>query len=449
MRVAIIGGGAAGLAAAYDLAKNRHDVIIYEADAEVGGLAAGFRDEHWEWSLEKFYHHWFSSDADILDLIEEIGHPDKVLFPFPTTSLWTPDGNVPIAGRVVNNTFLSLVANVLGMTALPLLARLRFGAVGFLLRLISDGTPLEKHAADAWLMRAVGRKAHELIWRPLLIGKFGPMYDQVNMAWFWARAYKRTPRLGAYVGGFQAMFENLAEAVRAAGGNIHLNAPVTRLSPIETGGWRVVMNGKTERFDAVLATTGPRTLLNLVPDLPDSYAAILRDLKSVGAVALILALDRQLMTDGTYWLNLPAKSPDKSQNPFPFLALVEHTNYVSPRHFGGDHIVYLGDYLPPDHAYFAMTGDELAERFLPSLTQVNPDFSPEWIRKRWIFRASYAQPVPLLNQSQRIPDICTPLRGLYFASMSQVYPWDRGTNYAVEMGRRVARMMMTDGAGGV
>ena len=121
MKIAIIGGGGTGLAAAYDLARANHDVVVYEAGAEVGGLAAGFRDERWEWSVEKFYHHWFSSDSDVLELVEEIGHTDKVLFPFPTTSLWTPDGNIPIAGKVVNNTFLSLIANVLGITPLPLI----------------------------------------------------------------------------------------------------------------------------------------------------------------------------------------------------------------------------------------------------------------------------------------------------------------------------------------
>jgi protoporphyrinogen oxidase len=444
MKVAIIGSGAAGLAAAYDLAGANHEVTIYEAGAEVGGLAAGFKDERWEWSVEKFYHHWFATDADVLGLIEEIGHADKVLFPFPTTSLWTPKGSIPIDRKVVENPFLSRVANVLGITALPLFARLRFGAVGLALTFIRDGTYLEKHTADAWLRRAVGRRAHELIWRPMLIGKFGPMYDQVNMAWFWARIYKRTARLGTYIGGFQAMLADLAGAVSAKGGEIRLNTRVETITPNGSGGWSLSARGQAAEFDAVLATTGPRALLELVPDLPDSYAGRLRDLKSMRAVALILALDRQLMTDGTYWLNLPAKSPDKSANPFPFLALVEHTNFLSPEHFGGDHIVYLGDYLPPDHEYFSLAEEALAERFLPSLTKVNPDFSPAWIRKRWLFRAPYAQPVPLVNQSQRLPAIRTPLRGLYFASMSQVYPWDRGTNYAVEMGRRTARMIMAD-----
>ncbi|MCC7207318.1 MAG: FAD-dependent oxidoreductase, partial [Anaerolineae bacterium] len=174
---------------------------------------------------------------------------------------------------------------------------------------------------------------------------------------------------------------------------------------------------------------------------PD-YAAKLRNLRSMGAVVLILALKRQLLTDGTYWLNLPAASPDKSKSEFPFLALVEHTNYLPREHYGSDHIVYCGDYVLPDHPYMSMDEDTLAELFSGALKRVNPAFSPDWVRRRWVFRAPYAQPIPFVNHSQNIPDLRTPIPGLYLASMSQVYPWDRGTNYAVQIGRQAAARLM-------
>jgi protoporphyrinogen oxidase len=113
---------------------------------------------------------------------------------------------------------------------------------------------------------------------------------------------------------------------------------------------------------------------------------------------------------------------------------------MDKRHYNGDVLVYCGDYVPADHDYFKLNDDELIERFLPALKKVNPQFSPDWIRKTWVWRAPYAQPVPGVNHSARIPPLQTPLPGVYWASMSQVYPWDRGTNYAVQLGREVAKL---------
>ena len=110
--------------------------------------------------------------------------------------------------------------------------------------------------------------------------------------------------------------------------------------------------------------------------------------------------------------------------------------------FGGEHIVYIGDYLETNHEYFQLSQDQLLQLFLPSLKRINPDFSLDWLNNSWLSRTTYAQPVPLVNHSMNIPAIQTPIHGLYFASMSQVYPWDRGTNFAVEIGRKAAGLML-------
>jgi len=165
-------------------------------------------------------------------------------------------------------------------------------------------------------------------------------------------------------------------------------------------------------------------------------------------VVMVLSLKRQLSEQGYYWFNLPkAVSPRRARGPngdagFPFLALVEHTNFVSAEHFGGDHILYAGDYLEPGHEYFSLSETELLERFAPAFKRINPKFELDWVKKVWVFKTNYAQPVPLVNHSRNIPAIQTPVEGLYFASMSQVYPWDRGTNFAVEIGRKAAKSMM-------
>jgi protoporphyrinogen oxidase len=177
-------------------------------------------------------------------------------------------------------------------------------------------------------------------------------------------------------------------------------------------------------------------MAKIAPDLPQGYLRGLQDLKSLGAVVLIMALKHQLSEHGYYWFNLPKAAG------FPFLALVEHTNFLPKERFGGDHIIYCGDYLETDHEYFSLTQEQLTERFMPALKRINPAFQPDWVRATWLNKTNYAQPVPLVNHSQNIPAIQTPLAGLYFASMSQVYPWDRGTNFAVQIARRAARQML-------
>ena len=279
-----------------------------------------------------------------------------------------------------------------------------------------------------------GNKVYEIMWEPMLKGKFGPHYKEVNMAWMWARFHARTSKLGTYQGGFQAFADDFTEALVGLGVEIRFNTPVQEISD------KLVVNTAKgyENFDRVLVTTSPGLLSKMVPCLPESYHAGLSNLKSMGAVVLTLALKHQLSEQGYYWHNIP-----KDQE-YPFLAVVEHTNYLSPEYFGGDHIVYCGDYRDQDHEYFSLTEDEILELFLPPLKRINPKFDPSWVKKSWIYRTKYAQPVPELNHSEKIPPLKTPLPGLYFASMSQVYPWDRGTNFAVEIGRRAAKLIISD-----
>jgi protoporphyrinogen oxidase len=456
MNIAIIGAGATGLAAAHDLLKAGHQVTIYEANDKPGGLAAGFKAPGWDWSLEKFYHHWFASDKDVLQLGEEIGVRERMIFNRPVTvayyqgRFYQLDGamstlmpalpwldKLPLSGSLARGIY------ALKFPGLSFTDTMRYGLLGVYLMLTSNWRGLEQVTAHEWLRRWAGPRGYEALWEPLLIGKFGEeLYRDVNMAWMWARIKARTPRLGTFVGGFQAFFDALAQYVQKAGAQIEYSTRVNEITQVENNAWRVSMgasgdtSASSRTYDQVLVTTSPRLMTRLAPQLPPDYLGTLNRLKSLGAVVMVAALDRQLSRQGYYWHNLPKSAG------FPFLAMCEHTNFVSSEHFGGQHLIYCGDYLPTTHPYFAMSDDELRATYLAALPRFNPDFKPAWVKQTWVFREPYAQPVPFVNHSRNIPPTRTPLQGLYFASMSHVYPWDRGTNYAVRLGRDVAAEMM-------
>ena len=388
------------MAAAYDLRQAGHDVTIFESADYVGGLASGFNEPHWNWSVEKFYHHWFQSDSEMLGLIRELGLEDKVRFPRPLTVMLYKNKWYPF-----DSILKALLFPGLGFG----LNKIRFGFVGLFLRLTNNWHALEKVTADEWMMKYAGKQVYEQMWKPLLIGKFGPYYKDVNMAWMWARIKARTTRLGTFEGGFQKFADLFAEKLRALGVKILFGVSIQSIKQDQASGGLSVDG---EVFDKVLVTSSPNLMARLCPDLPENYLKGLLELKSMGAVVMTLALKHPLSKDGYYWFNVP------KDEGYPFLALVEHTNFVPEENFGGDRIIYAGDYLELGHEYFTMSDDELLERFIPAFQKFNPEFSREWVRKIWVSKTNYAQPVPLVNHSKNIPEIQTPIEGLYFASMS-------------------------------
>ena len=428
MRIAVIGAGFGGLAAAYDLVKAGNEVTIFEADATPGGLASGFKEPGWDWSVEKFYHHWFTSDKYMFQLFHELGLEKKVMVLNPKTVMFYNGKFYP---------FDSIPSAILYPGLGYGINKIRFGLVGLYLRLTTNWQPMERTTVSAWMRKHAGTKVYTEMWEPLVVGKFGDKYaSQVNMAWMWARLHARTTRLATYRGGFQAFVGEFAAILSGLGVKFRYSTPVKEIIKTAEGALTLRTETGSEEYDRVLVTISPAQLAKMAPQLPEQYLKGLLELKSMGAVVMVISLKKQLSREGYYWYNLPKAAG------FPFLALVEHTNFMPAERFGGNHLIYCGDYLDPGHEYFQLSKEELLERFMPSFKRINPDFEPDWINNTWLTKTKYAQPVPLLNHSRNIPAIETPVEGLYFASMSQVYPWDRGTNFAVEIARRAAAMML-------
>jgi protoporphyrinogen oxidase len=420
MEYAILGGGALGLVSALRLAQHGERVTIYEREPVAGGLASGFQiDDAW---LEKFYHHIFRTDRGIIRLIDELGLGDRLRWPRPTTvTLW--DGAI---------YQLDSPLTVLQFAPLTFPQRVRMAAALAFLKVV-PAAPLEGKLAAAWIRRWMGEEPYRIVWGPLLRGKFGATRDEIALPWFWARVHDRTTELGYLRGGFQYVYDRLVERITALGGEVKLGVAVdeVRCAP---DGKLIVRTARGERqFDRVISTLPPRLLCRLVPELTDDYRTRYDWGRAYGAHCLILALDRPL-TD-SYWMNV-------NDAGFPFLALVEHTNYMPPGDYGGRHLLYLGNYRPMDDPLFRKSKEEIVAEFLPHLTRLNPDFSPSWVTASWSFSAPYAQPIVTTDYKEHIPPFDTPVPGLYEASMFQVYPHDRGQNYSVLLAEELAAKLL-------
>jgi protoporphyrinogen oxidase len=428
-RAVVIGAGFAGLSAAWELARSGIDVTVLEASNELGGLAGSF--EVGGTRLEKFYHHWFISDQHVNELVLALGQADRVLHRPTRTGMY-------FAQQFFR---LSSPMDVLRFTPLSLAGRVRLGLLALRARRVKDWRELEGLTAEEWLVGMGGRDVYRVVWGPLLQGKFGEYASQISAVWFWNKLKLRGGSRGKggaevlayYRGGFAELADELGRAIERDGGTIRLGAPARGLL-MRDGRVRGVLTDDGEvEADAVVATPALPIVAELIePHASAEYLEQLRRVQYIANVCLVLELDRSL--SDTYWLNV--NDPD-----FPFVGVIEHTNFEPKSTYDGRHIVYLSKYLPESAELYRMSDDEVLDFTIPHLQKMFPEFERSWILAAHVWRARYSQPIVERHYSRLIPEIETPLDGLYLASMAQVYPEDRGTNYAIREGRRVGRMV--------
>ncbi len=427
MKIGIIGAGFTGLAAAYDLQKKGHQVTIIEKESQPGGLALGFKEKGWDWTIEQHYHHWFTSDDFVLNLAKEINH--KVLIKRPKTSVFLND-------RLYQ---LDSPKAILAFPQLPLLDKLRMSVVLAFLRFDPWWKPLEKINAVSFLTKTMGKKAFSTLWEPQLRNKMGKFADEISLVWFWTRINKRTPSLAYPEGGFLNFAAHVADTITKHKGEILFDTETVKIEDTDKKTRVTVKKANktsTYEFDRVIVTLPSFLFLKLTPQLPEEYKNRLVKLRGLGANNLVLRLKKNFLPDDTYWLSICEKNA-------PVMVVVEHTNLLSPSHFNNEHLVYVGNYPEATSKEFSLPKEDLLKRYDPLLRRLNPTYKNDLIGFE-VFRAPFAQPIVPTNYSRLLPPFTTPLKHVFLANIEQVYPWDRGTNYAVELGQKIATIITTD-----
>jgi protoporphyrinogen oxidase len=433
-KILIVGGGLTGLTAALGLSTDKNfSVTLVESAGQLGGLAAGF--PLGGTSLEKTYHHLFLTDTAILDLVKELGLQKKLIWCDSSVAVFR-DGKI--------HSFKTPL-DLLRFTPCSFSGRLRTGFTALYLKHQKNWRGFTHQTAHAWMSRACGASAMASIWTPLLKGKFDRHFDRVSMAWFWARIHIRAnsrsggggEKLGYFHGGFNVITSALESELRKRGVKIQINTTVEKFSATERA---AVINGETTPFDFCIFT-GPSPVFARLLPAPTSlndYAAKLRSIEYLGATCLVFTSDQKL--GDFYWVNV--NEPDA-----PFLVFLNHTRLVDKSFYGGKHVYYIGAYLLPDGKVFSLPDDELTRRWFGYLPKMFPEFDPQRVGEKHVFRFRAAQHIVDMNYEEKIPDYRTPLPGVFLANFSQIFPEDRGTNFAVREGIKVAGMISRELSG--
>ena len=349
-----------------------------------------------------------------------------------------------------NNFYkLSSPFDLLKFRALSFLGRVRLGLLTLKARYIKDWMQLEDYTAEEWLIKSSGKRVYQVVWEPLLKGKFGIYKDKVSAVWIWnklklrggSRDKKGGEALAYYKGGFAALTEKLEKTIIKNGVKLRKSNSVKKIMHDSNSVRGVQLdNGEIIYGEKVISTVSlpilDKIFFNsnfILNKKVESYREKISTIKYIGNICLVLILDRSLSK--TYWTNV--NDPD-----FPFVALIEHTNFEPSKTYKGKHIVYLSKYLPVADDLYALNRDQLLEFSLPYIKRMFKGFKNEWLKDVFLWKEPYSQPIITKRYAKKIPKYKSPIDGLYVSCMAQIYPEDRGTNYAVMQGKKVANILL-------
>jgi protoporphyrinogen oxidase len=422
-RIAVLGAGPMGLAVAYQLARDGHQPVVYEADDRVGGMAAHF--DFSGTSIERYYHFHAISDHAFLKVLDELGLSGKMHWVATKMGYWYRNevqewGN-PVA--------------LLKFRGLSYAAKFRYGLHAFLSTKRDDWKPLDHVEASGWIKKNVGAEAWEVLWRRLFDYKFYDYSNNLSAAWIWSRIRRIgrsrynlfKEKLGYMDGGSSTLLEAMRADIEKHGGIVRLKTPATSVV-IEDGKVKgVEAGGEFEAFEKVISTIPLPYVPRVMPDLPLDLLNAYRSKKNIAVVCVIAKLKKPV-TDN-FWLNT---NDDEMDIP----GLVEYTNL---RPMGDQHIVYVPFYMPGEHPKFAEPDQAFLDKIRRYLKKINPSLRDDDFIDMRASRYRYAQPICEPGYLDRLPPAKLPIGGLWVADTSYYYPEDRGISESIDFGRKMAR----------
>lgn len=431
--VGIVGGGIAGLAAAYRLQRAGHAVQIFEASDSIGGLAATY--ETAGDPIEKFYHHLSKSEHTIVELASELGLGTAIEWRVGKNAYYV-DGEVhPLDTpfEILAYPHMSFYDKI-RLAALTKEIDLRKGVPKF--DSYNDIEEYEEVPVTEFIIEHTTRGIYENFFEPLLDAKFGSRKDEVSAAWLLGRVKFRGERdlmkgeiLGYFNGGFARLIDALIEAV----GRENITTGV-RVTDIEFSGEKARQlvterDGEKERHDV------NSVIVAAMPNVLEELTGYECEIEFQGTVCSVLSLEESLME--TYWLNIADETP--------FGVLIEHTNYIDSSRYGGENLLYAASYIQsPEEDLWQVSDEEVEETWRSGIESLFPDFDSTTVN--WIETARNPRSAPVYERGYLdmvVPyDLSAHAEGVYYAGMASraQYP-ERSLNGAIEAGYACADLI--------